>query len=125
MKRVLVIEDNSLNMELTVQLLEDDYEVLQATDGETGVAMARRRQPDIILMDLSLPRMDGWDATRLLRADSRTQAIPIIALSAHAADREIERALAVGCDAYITKPIDEGALLAEIARLLALLPAET
>ena len=118
-KRVLVVEDNPLNMALTVQLLEDDHEVLQATDGEMGLEMARHHRPDIILMDLSLPKVDGWNAVRQLRADRRTRAIPIIALSAHAAQREIEQALAAGCDAYVTKPIDEAALLDEVARLLA------
>jgi two-component system, cell cycle response regulator DivK len=105
--RILVVEDNNDNMTLIVDvLLALDYEVLQAKDGEQGVSMATDEIPDVILMDLSLPRMDGWTATQMIKANQRLQHIPIIALTAHAMVGDRERALAVGCDDYISKPIN-------------------
>ena len=118
MKKILVIEDNELNMELVTQLLEDDYEVVAATDGAAGLDAALRLRPDLILMDLSLPVLDGWEATRRLRSDPLLGRTPVIALSAHASAADAQRALDAGCDAYVTKPIDEQVLLREISRLL-------
>lgn len=119
MKKILVVEDNEVNLELVTQLLEDDFELTTASDGAAGVAAATRVRPDLILMDLSLPVMDGWEATRQLRKTPELRATPIIALSAHAAPADIERALEAGCDAYVTKPIDEDALVKAISTLLA------
>ena len=118
MKKILVIEDNELNLELVTQLLEDDYEVAAATDGAAGIDAALRLRPDLILMDLSLPVLDGWEATRRLRSDPVARRTPVIALSAHASAADVQRALDAGCDAYVTKPIDEQVLLREISRLL-------
>jgi two-component system, cell cycle response regulator DivK len=110
MKRILVVEDQELNMDLLLQLLEDDYEGLTATDGAAGLAMAEREQPDLILMDLSLPVMDGWEATRRIKANASLQHIPVIALTAHAMVGDATRAFACGCDDYLTKPFDEDLL---------------
>lgn len=107
LKRILVVEDNRDNMTLIVDVLTSlDYTVLQATDGEQGVELARREEPDLILMDLSLPRMDGWTAARTIKSDVDLAPIPIIALTAHAMVGDRERALEAGCDDYITKPIN-------------------
>lgn len=105
--RILVVEDNNDNMTLIVDvLLSLDYEVLQAKDGEQGVNIANAEIPDVILMDLSLPRMDGWTATQKIKANQRLNHIPIIALTAHAMVGDREKALAAGCDDYISKPIN-------------------
>jgi len=116
--KLLVVEDNPINLELVIELLEDDYELETAEDGEAGLAAARRSRPDLIIMDLSLPVLDGWDAIRQLRSDPAFRRIPIIALSAHAATQDIDRAVAAGCDAYVTKPIDDEKLRSTIERLL-------
>lgn len=114
-KCILVVEDNRDNMTLLVDVLSSlDYEVIEAGDGETGVELAKARKPDLILMDLSLPRMDGWTATSHIKADSALQHIPIIALTAHAMIGDKERALQAGCDDYLAKPLD----LPELARKL-------
>jgi len=118
MKTILVVEDNRLNLELVEQLLEDDYVVITAMDGEAGVAAAITHKPDLILMDLSLPKIDGWEATARLRTEPDLQETPIIALTAHAAKEALDRAIAAGCDATMTKPIDEDQLLEEIARYI-------
>ena len=110
MKRILVVEDQELNMDLLVQLLEEDYEVLTASDGAAGLSLAEREQPDLILMDLSLPVMDGWEATRRIKANETLRHIPVIALTAHAMVGDATRALACGCDDYLTKPLDEDLL---------------
>lgn len=106
-QRVLVVEDNRDNMILIVDVLESlDYDVIQAEDGEKGVSLANSERPDLILMDLSLPKMDGWAATRVIKANDELKQIPIIALTAHAMVGDRERALEAGCDDYLTKPID-------------------
>jgi CheY-like chemotaxis protein len=118
MRKILIVEDVEYNRDLLVQLLEDEYEILTAADGATGIEVAARHHPDLILMDLSLPGVDGWEATRRLKARSETEAIPVIALTAHAMQGDEERARACGCDDYLTKPIDEDQLFAKLARLL-------
>ncbi len=118
MKRILVVEDVALNMNLLVQLLEDEYEVLTATDGAAGIELAERERPDLILMDLSLPVIDGWEATRRLKANDRLKQIPIIALTAHAMVGDEEKARAAGCDDYLTKPLDEDRLFERLNHFL-------
>jgi CheY-like chemotaxis protein len=116
MKRILVVEDQELNLDLLVQLLEDRYEVVTAADGASGIAMARRVQPDAILMDLSLPVVDGWEAIRQLKASTQLKHIPIIALTAHAMAGDEQRARDCGCDDYLSKPVDEAVLFAILER---------
>ena len=118
MKRVLIVEDVELNRDLLVQLLEEDYEILTATDGAAGIEMAAREHPDLILMDLSLPVVDGWEATRRIKADAALHGIPIIALTAHAMMGDEERARASGCDDYLSKPINEDLLFEKLRRFL-------
>lgn len=118
MKQILVVEDHELNMDLLVQLLEDDYKVLTATDGAAGIEVADRERPDLILMDLSLPVIDGWEATCLIKANPRLREIPIIALTAHAMVGDAERARACGCDDYLTKPLDVDLLFEKLAQFL-------
>jgi two-component system cell cycle response regulator DivK len=118
---VLYVEDNDDNVYMLKMRLEllDDFEVVTAEDGERGCAMALSERPDIILMDLEMPRVDGWEATRRLKADPQTRGIPIIALSAHALAGEREKALAAGCDEFDTKPIEFERLVATLRRVLA------
>jgi CheY-like chemotaxis protein len=117
-KTILIVEDVELNRELLVQLLEDDYRLVLAEDGQAALQKAREARPDLILMDLSLPRMDGWEATRRLKADLNLSKIPVIVLSAHAMRGDEERARASGCDDFLTKPIDETLLYQKLARHL-------
>jgi two-component system, cell cycle response regulator DivK len=118
MRTILIVEDVDYNRDLLVQLLEEDYEILTAADGAAGVETATRVRPDLILMDLSLPVVDGWEATRRLKARPETEAIPVIALTAHAMQGDEDKARACGCDDYLTKPIDEDQLFAKLERLL-------
>ena len=118
MKKVLVVEDVDMNRELIVQLLEDKYQVIEAVNGQEGIELAERERPGIILMDLSLPVMDGWEATRRLKANGDLRSIPVIALTAHAMKGDREKALATGCDDYLVKPLDEDELLAKIAKYI-------
>ena len=118
MRTVLVVEDVELNRDLLVQLLEDKCRLIFAADGVAALERAAETKPDLILMDLSLPRMDGWEASRRLKADATLARIPIIALSAHAMRSHEERARASGCDDFLTKPIDETRLFETIARHL-------
>ncbi|MFO7322706.1 MAG: response regulator [Chloroflexota bacterium] len=117
--RILVIEDNPDNMTLISDVLVSlQYEVLQAVDGEQGLQMAEEFRPDLILMDLSLPRLDGWSATRLLKSNPELRAIPVIALTAHAMVGDRERALEAGCDDYISKPINLRELAAKLNKFI-------
>ncbi len=118
MKTLLIVEDVALNLDLLVQLLEDDFHLLTATDGAKGLKLAEDEKPDLILMDLSLPEIDGWEATRRLKANAALRHIPVIALTAHAMQGDEERALASGCDDYLSKPIDEELLFAKLAHFL-------
>ena len=118
MKRVLIVEDVELNRDLLVQLLEEDYELLTATNGAAGVELAERERPDLILMDLSLPVVDGWEATRRIKANPALRHIPIIALTAHAMMGDEDKARAAGCDDYLSKPIDEDLLFEKLVRFL-------
>ena len=119
MKKILIVEDVEFNLDLLVQLLEDRFELVTATDGAAGVEKAERDQPDLILMDMSLPVMDGWDATRRITSDPNLKHIPVIALTAHAMQGDEEKARACGCSDYLAKPIDEDQLLAKIDRFIA------
>jgi two-component system, cell cycle response regulator DivK len=118
MKKVLVVEDVDFNRDLLVQLLEDKYEVIEAVNGQEGVEFAERERPALILMDLSLPIMDGWEATKRLKANNELRSIPVIALTAHAMVGDEEKALAAGCDDYLVKPLNEDILMAKIAKYL-------
>jgi two-component system cell cycle response regulator DivK len=117
-KRILVVEDVEFNRDLIVQLLEDTYQVITAADGQEGIERAARERPDLILMDLSLPVVDGWEATRQLKAIDGLRDIPIIALSAHAMAGDEEKARQSGCDGYLTKPLDETRLFDMLAKFL-------
>ena len=118
MKKVLVVEDVDFNRDLVIQLLEDKYHVIEAVNGQEGVELAERERPELILMDLSLPVMDGWEATRRIKANPNLRSIPVIALTAHAMVGDEKKALAAGCDDYLVKPLDEDALMAKIAKYL-------
>ncbi len=119
MPKILLVEDNETNRDmLTRRLLRRGYEVLIAVDGEKGISMAQSEIPDLILMDMSLPILDGWEATRRLKADAAMQHIPVIALTAHAMSSDRDKALEAGCDDYDTKPIELPRLLEKIETLL-------
>ena len=120
MPKVLLVEDNEMNRDmLSRRLLKKGYDVVMAVDGEEGVSKAASEAPDIILMDMSLPVMDGWEATRQIKAGAASGRIPIIALTAHAMTDDREKAMAAGCDEFDTKPIELPRLLEKIERLLA------
>jgi len=119
MAKLLLVEDNEMNRDmLSRRLQRKGYEVVIAVDGAEGVAMARAEEPQLILMDMSLPVLDGWEATRQLKAAAETRAIPVIALTAHAMAGDREKAIAAGCDDYDTKPIELPRLLTKIEALL-------
>lgn len=112
---ILLVEDNELNRDmLSRRLTRNGFRVVMAEDGQAGVDLATAERPDLILMDLSLPVMDGWEATRLLKQSPDTKSIPIIALTAHAMSGDEERAFRAGCDDFDTKPVDMGRLLGKI-----------
>jgi two-component system cell cycle response regulator DivK len=116
MPKILLVEDNEMNRDmLSRRLIRRGFEVFLATNGQEGLALAKSSNPDLILMDLSLPTLDGWEATRQLKSSVATAAIPIIALTAHAMSGDKEQALAAGCDDYDTKPIEFERLLEKIA----------
>jgi CheY-like chemotaxis protein len=119
MARILLVEDNELNRDmLSRRLIRRGFDVVLAMDGAQGVAMALSESPDLILLDMSLPVMNGWDAAQTLKADASTCSIPIIALTAHAMEGDREKALAAGCDEYETKPVEFDRLLTKITNLL-------
>jgi CheY-like chemotaxis protein len=119
MSRILIIEDNRLNRDLlTRRLVRERFDVSSAEDGRQGLDAVRREMPDLILLDLSLPEIDGWEVARRLKADDATSAIPIIAVTAHAMAGDRERALAAGCDEYDTKPVELRRLLGKMRALL-------
>jgi two-component system cell cycle response regulator DivK len=117
--KILIVEDDELNRDSLRRLLRRrGFEIVLAVDGETGVTTARAEAPDLILMDMSLPVVDGWEATRRLKADPASKGTPIIALTAHAMSGDRDKALAAGCDDFDTKPIDLDRLLPKIQALL-------
>ena len=119
MQKLLLVEDNEMNRDmLSRRLLRRGFEVVVAGDGEQGLAVAREQRPDLILMDMSLPILDGWEASRRLKADEVTRHIPVIALTAHAMAGDRDRALEAGCEDYDTKPIEFPRLLEKIDRIL-------
>ena len=119
MSKILLVEDNEMNRDmLSRRLQKQGYEVVLAVDGEEGLAKAQSDSPALILMDMSLPGIDGWEATRQLKADPATRAIPVVALTAHAMAGDREQALAAGCDDFDIKPIDLDRLLGKIETLL-------
>ncbi len=117
-KTILVVDDTDWNRDLLVQLLEEEYTVLQAVDGEQGVKMTQDEKPDLILMDLGMPVMDGWEATRRIKANDALKQIPIIAVTSHAMVGDEIDARKAGCDDYLPKPIDEDLLLQKIKKFL-------
>jgi two-component system, cell cycle response regulator DivK len=119
MAKILLVEDNEMNRDMLSRRLERrGYEVIVAVDGEQGVARAKADTPDLVVMDLSLPGIDGWEATRQLKVAAETRAIPVLALTAHAMAGDREKALAAGCDDFDTKPVDLPRLVGKLERLL-------
>ncbi len=116
MPKILIVEDNEMNRDMLSRRLERrGFKIVMAVDGAEGVAMSKTESPDLILMDMSLPVMNGWEATRAIRADDATAAIPVIALTAHSMPGDREKAMEAGCDDYDTKPVDLPRLLAKMA----------
>ena len=119
MKKILLIEDNEMNRDMLARRLQKrGFDMLLAEDGLAGVDLAQKQKPDLILMDMSLPKLDGWEASKQLKADPQTAGIPIIALTAHAMAEDREKALGAGCDEFETKPVDLASLLAKMETLL-------
>ena len=117
-KKILVVDDTEWNRDLIVQLLEDEYEVVQAVDGEEGVRVTEQEKPDLILMDLGMPVMDGWETTRKIKANDALKHIPIIAVTSHAMVGDEIDARKAGCDDYMFKPVDDAELLKKIKKFL-------
>jgi CheY-like chemotaxis protein len=119
MLKILIVEDNEMNRDmLSRRLTRRGYTVVTAVDGERGIAAAQAERPDLILMDMSLPVIDGWEATRRLKSDGATRAIPVIGLTAHAMTGDRDKAIAAGCDDYDTKPVELPRLLEKIEGLI-------
>jgi len=119
MAKVLLVEDNEMNRDmLSRRLTRRGFEVVFAVDGQQGVDLARSERPDIILMDMSLPVIDGWEATRRVKSDDATRSVPVIGLTAHAMSGDREKAIEAGCDDYDTKPVELDRLIGKIERLL-------
>ena len=119
MTKVLLVEDNEMNRDmLSRRLIRRGYEVVFAVDGQQGVDMAHSEKPDIILMDMSLPVMDGWEATRRVKSDAASRGVPVIGLTAHAMSGDREKAIEAGCDDYDTKPVELDRLIEKIERVL-------
>jgi two-component system cell cycle response regulator DivK len=122
-RKILLVEDNEDNRIIyRVSLEHFGYDVIEALDGQAGIDLAFETLPDLILMDISIPEIDGWEATRILKADARTGHIPIIALTAHAMHADRERAAAAGCDGYLAKPVEPRRVVDEVERLLGVAP---
>lgn len=117
-RKIMVVDDVEFNRDLIVQLLEDDYEVIEAADGEECIRRAAQERPDLILMDLGMPVLDGWEATKKIKAHEELKHIPVIAITSHAMVGDERRAHAVGCDDYLAKPIDENELKRKIDKLI-------
>lgn len=118
-KTVLLVEDNEDNRVIYRVMLEHSgYTVLEAADGGEGIRQARQMRPDAVLMDVSIPVIDGWEATRILKQDPATAAIPIIALTAHAMEQDREKALSLGCDGYLAKPVEPRRVVEEVERVI-------
>jgi two-component system, cell cycle response regulator DivK len=118
-KTVLLVEDNEDNMVVYRTILEHvGFAVIEARDGEEGVSRARAQRPDIILMDISIPKMDGWEATERLKADAQTASIPIIALTAHALEEDRLKAMQAGCDGYLAKPVEPRRVVQEVEKFI-------
>src|SRR5271155_657486 len=119
MTKVLLVEDNEMNRDmLSRRLVRRGFQVVFAMDGQQGIDLARSERPDIILMDMSLPVIDGWEATRRVKADAATRSVPVIGLTAHAMSGDREKAIEAGCDDYDTKPVELDRLIGKIERLL-------
>ena len=119
MPRILVVEDNEENRDALVRRLQRrGFDVLTAADGKAGVEKTKSEKPDLVLMDMNMPELDGWEATRQIKADAATQAVPVIAITAHAMQGDRERALAAGCSDYHTKPVEFPKLLGQIESIL-------
>ena len=119
MTKVLLVEDNEMNRDmLSRRLIRRGFQVVFAMDGQQGIDLAHSERPDIILMDMSLPVIDGWEATRRLKADDSTRSVPVIGLTAHAMSGDREKAIEAGCDDYDTKPVELDCLIGKIERLL-------
>ncbi len=119
MARILLVEDNEMNRDmLSRRLMRRGFEVVFAVDGQQGIDLARSEKPDIILMDMSLPVVDGWEATRRVKSDDATRNVPVIGLTAHAMSGDREKAIEAGCDDYDTKPVELDRLIGKIERLL-------
>jgi two-component system response regulator len=124
MSKILLVEDNEMNRDMLARRLQKrGYELIVAVDGLLAVSMTQQEKPDLVLMDMSLPGLDGWEASRRLKADPATAKIPIIALTAHAMAEDREKALAAGCNEFETKPVDLASLLAKMEALLGKPPA--
>jgi CheY-like chemotaxis protein len=120
MAKILIVEDNEMNRDmLSRRLVRRGYEIVMAVDGEEGIAAAKAERPDLVVMDMSLPVMDGWEATRRLKAEPSTRGIPVIGLTAHAMGGDREKVIDAGCDDYDTKPVELPRLLQKIEALLA------
>lgn len=119
MKKILIVEDNALNMDLLIQLLEEQqYEVITAINGSEGWRLALEAKPDLILMDMKLPVMNGWETTRKIKEHELTKHIPVIGISSHAMSSDAEKAFAIGCDDYLTKPLDDMLLFEKLKQHL-------
>ena len=117
-KKILVVDDAEFNRDLIVQLLVDDYQIVEAVDGQDGLNKAEAERPDLILMDLGMPVMDGWEATRRIKANPDLKHIPIIAVTSHAMVGDEIQAREAGCDDYIPKPVDENVLIQKVKKFI-------
>jgi len=117
-KKILVVDDAEFNRDLLVQLLEDQYELVIAVDGEQGEKKVSEERPDLVLMDMGLPILDGWEATRRIKAEGEFKHIPVIAITSHAMKGDERKARDAGCDEYLSKPIDENELMKKIKKFL-------